>query len=284
MSAQSTRPGRSLEARDASYIAAMLPLLGWFSRHYFRVTSDGWQHVPASGPTLAVGSHNGGMATPDMHMLMYAWFRRFGVERPVYGLMHGHLWDIPPFSWLALSAEKMGAVRAVPEMAIAALRQQATVLVYPGGADDLFRPHALRHRIFFAGRQGFVKLAIREGVPILPTVSVGAHDTLFVLGNFREQLQQLGVLDLLSPTEHPLPAFPVYLGLPWGIAAGPVVNIPLPAPIHIRICPPIVFSRSGRAAASDRDYVDRCFEQVRLEMQAHLDGLVRDRRNGLLAP
>ncbi len=282
MSARTNRPGRNLTGRDPSYIARTLPLLGWLSRHYFRVTSDGWQHVPASGPTLVVGSHNGGMATPDMHMLMYAWFQRFGVERPAYGLMHGDLWDVPPFSWLAFSPEKMGAIRAEPAMAIAALRQKATVLVYPGGADDLFRPHYLRHRIFFAGRQGFVKLAIREGTPIVPTISIGAHDTLFVVGNFQQQLQQLGVLDLISPPKRPLPAFPIYLGLPWGIGVGPIANIPLPSPIHLRLCPPIEFSRSGREAASDRDYVERCFQQVCQEMQAHLDRLVRDRRDGLI--
>lgn len=269
--------GRSLDARDPDYITANLPMLGWFYRNYFRVTTDGWRYVPASGPTLVVGSHNGGMATPDMHMMMYAWFQRFGVERLAYGLMHADVLDAPPpFGWLSAAAEKMGALRAEPSMAIAALRRGATVLVYPGGAEDMFRPHYLRHRIFFAGRQGFVKLALREGVPIVPVISVGAHDTLFVLGNFQQQLQQLGLLELLSPPQRPLPAFPVYLGLPWGLTVGPVLNFPLPTRIHIRFCPPITFDRSGRAAASDREYVDQCFRKVCEAMQAHLDDLVAE--------
>lgn len=276
-------PGRSLDARDPDYITSTLPILGWFYRNYFRVTTDGWQHVPASGPTLVVGTHNGGMATPDMHMMMYAWFQRFGVERLAYGLMHPDVLDAPPpFSWFGTAAEKMGALRAEPAMAIAALRRRATVLVYPGGAEDMFRPHYLRHRIFFAGRQGFVKLALREGVPIVPVISVGAHDTLFVLGNFQQQLQQTGLLELISPLQRPLPAFPVYLGLPWGLTIGPVVNFPLPVRIHIRFCPPIAFERSGRAAACDREYVEQCFRQVSEAMQAHLDRLVAEEEQGSL--
>ena len=272
--------GRSLDARDPDYITSVLPALGWFYRNYFRVTTDGWQHVPASGPTLIVGSHNGGMAAPDMHMLMYAWFRRFGIGRLAYGLMHPDVLDAPPpFGLLAAAAEKMGALRAEPSMAIAALRRQATVLVYPGGAEDMFRPHYLRHRIFFAGRQGFVKLALREGIPLVPVISIGAHDTLFVLGNFQQQLQEMGLLELLSPSQRPLAAFPVYLGLPWGLTIGPMLNFPLPARIHIRFCPPIVFDRSGREAASDREYVEQCFQQVCKAMQAHLDGLVVERDN-----
>ncbi|HBL14082.1 MAG TPA: glycerol acyltransferase, partial [Cyanobacteria bacterium UBA11162] len=43
---------------------------------------------------------------------------------------------------------------------------------------------------------------------------------------------------------------------------GPLPNIPLPVPIHTRVCTPIVFDRYGDEAASDRTYVDACYEQV----------------------
>src|SRR3712207_8665337 len=44
--------------------------------------------------------------------------------------------------------------------------------------------------------------------------------------------------------------FPIYLGWPWGLALGPLPNIPFPVTIHTRVCPPIVFERYGREAAS----------------------------------
>jgi 1-acyl-sn-glycerol-3-phosphate acyltransferase len=45
--------------------------------------------------------------------------------------------------------------------------------------------------IHFAGRKGFIKLALREGVPIIPAISHGAHDTLIVLADYYPVLRQL---------------------------------------------------------------------------------------------
>lgn len=250
-----------------------MPLWEWQYHHYFRVQTSGWQNVPREGKALFVGSHNGGLAAPDMFMMMYDWFRRFGYERTVYGLMHPQVWRVSPP--LAHLAEKTGAIMAHPKMAIAALRQGASVLVYPGGAEDTFRPHNLRDTIYFAGRKGFIKLALRENVPIVPIISCGAHDTLIVLADIYKQIRQLheklGMpwLFNIDPV-----VFPIYLGLPWGIAFGPLPHIPFPVQIHTRVCPPIIFDRYGQDAASDREYVDACYARVCIEMQQELDDLM----------
>ncbi|XTZ10778.1 MAG: glycerol acyltransferase, partial [cyanobacterium endosymbiont of Rhopalodia yunnanensis] len=73
--------------------------------------------------------------------------------------------------------------------------------------------------------------------------------------------------------------FPIYLGLPWGVGIGALPNFPLPVTIHTRVCPPIIFKRYGREAATDRFYVDACYELVRSKMQQHLDQLVIDSQN-----
>ena len=83
-----TGNGWSLEERDPQVIEWLLPYQEWFYDYYFRVKSDGWQHVPSEGAVLFVGSHNGGVAAPDMVMAMVDWFRRFGTQRPAFGLMH----------------------------------------------------------------------------------------------------------------------------------------------------------------------------------------------------
>lgn len=264
--------GWSLDERDPQVIQALLPLGEWLYRYYFRVTTDGWHHLPSQGSMLIVGSHNGGMVAPDTMMFMYDWFRRFGTERLVYGLMHPYVWMVPVYSQLTV---KLGAIRAHPKMAIAALQRGAAVLVYPGGAEDLWRPHDQRHKIHFAGRKGFIKLALTQDVPIVPIISHGAHDTLLILTDCYKQLRQLhewGVPWLFGID--PI-VFPIYLGLPWGLAIGPWPNIPLPITMHTRICAPIVFERYGHAAARDRDYVDACYEKVYTQMQLELDRLVQ---------
>ena len=161
-------------------------------------------------------------------------------------------------------------------MAMAALQQDAAVLVYPGGAEDIFRPHSQRHKIQLAGRKGFIKIALRESAPIVPVVSIGAHDSLIVLADFYDILAQLHDHGMPWPFGIDPVVFPVYLGLPWGIAFGPLPNLPLPARIQIRVCKPIEFSRYGRSAANDRDYVDDCYTLVEQQMQLELDGLVKD--------
>lgn len=263
--------GWSLDERNPDVIKAWMPVWEWLYRSYFRVQTEGWHHVPSEGKMLIVGSHNGGSASPDTSMFMYDWFCRFGYDRLAYGLMHRIAWKIPVVARLAA---QVGAVMAHPKMATQALRRDAAVLVYPGGAQDMFRPHNLRDRIHFAGRKGFIKLALQEEAPILPIISHGAHDTLIVLGDFYEQMRQLQEFGFPQLFDPDMGVFPIYLGLPWGLAIGPLPNIPLPVQIHTRVCAPIVFERYGREAASDRDYVDTCYEQVRTHMQQELDSLI----------
>ncbi|MBW4614714.1 MAG: acyltransferase family protein [Desmonostoc vinosum HA7617-LM4] len=267
--------GWSLDERDPEFIKSLMPLIGFFYRYYFRVQTSGWYNIPPQQKVLFVGSHNGGLAAPDMLMMMYDWFRRFGVQQPVYGLMHPKVWQVSPP--LAQLVAKSGAIIAHPKMAYAALRSGASVLVYPGGAEDVFRPYSLRNKICFAGRQGFIKLALRENVPIVPLISCGAHDTLIVLADCYKILQQLhewGMPWLLGIDPE---VFPIYLGWPWGLSFGPLPNIPFPVSIYTRVCPPIVFERYGRKAASDRDYVNECYELVVSQMQKELDLLVKIR-------
>lgn len=266
--------GWSLDERDPKFIADMMPLLSLLYHYYFRVQTSGWEHIPPEEKVLFVGSHNGGLATPDMSMMMYDWFRKFGYEKRVYGLMHPRIWELSPE--IVKVVAKTGAVIAHPKMAYAALRSGASLLVYPGGAEDVFRPHYLRHKIYFAGRKGFIKLALRENVPIVPVISTGAHDTLIVLADLYKILEKLHKWGMpwlfgVDPV-----VFPIYLGLPWGLAIGPLPNIPLPMRIHTRVCKPIVFERYGREAASDHKYVNQCYELVVNQMQQELDQLVKD--------
>lgn len=267
-----TQSGWSLDQRDPQVIRSLMSVWQWLYAYYFRVETSGWQHIPHQGQVLLIGSHNGGLAAPDMFMMMYDWFRRFGVDRPVYGLMHPRVWEVcPPVADLAV---KVGALVAHPKMAIAALRQGASLLIYPGGAEDAFRPHALRHQIYLAGRKAFIRIALREQVTIVPVISYGAHDTLIVLADFYQQIKQLHEWGMpwlfgIDPV-----VFPIYLGLPWGLAIGPLPHIPPPIKLYTHVCQPIIFERYGNQAANDRRYVDACYTLVCHQMQQELDDLV----------
>jgi 1-acyl-sn-glycerol-3-phosphate acyltransferase len=265
--------GWSLKARDPEIIKAWMPIWEWFYQYYFRVQTQGWEQVPTEGRLLLVGSHNGGMASPDTSMFMYDWYKRLGYERPAYALMHHTAWKNPIFATLGA---QVGALQAHPKMAIAALRQEAALLVYPGGAQDMFRPYSKRNEIYFAGRKGFIKLALREHTPILPLVSHGAHETMIMLTDLYPLLERLYDLGFPFRLDLDTGVFPIYIGLPWGLGVGPILNIPFPHPIHTKVCQPIIFERYGRQALRDHDYVNHCYELVCNHMQRELDELVAE--------
>lgn len=267
--------GWSLADRNPDTIKHFMPIWEWLYHYYFRVETDGWHHLPSAGKMLVVGSHNGGLAAPDMFMFLYDWFRRYGTERLAYGLMHPTVWKVSPD--IARLAVECGALQAHPKMAIAALRTNSPVLVYPGGAEDTFRPYHLRNQIYFAGRKGFIKVALQEEAPIIPIISWGAHDTFLVFGDYYQQVRQLHEWGMpwlfgIDPV-----VFPIYLGLPWGLSFGPLPHLPLPVQIHTRVCAPIVFERYGPEAARDRHYVNTCYQTVLTQMQQELDRLVEQR-------
>jgi 1-acyl-sn-glycerol-3-phosphate acyltransferase len=267
--------GLSLDQRDPQFIeSTLMPIWDWFYHHYFPVTSDGWENIPETGKLMVVGSHNGGLASPDMFMAIYDWFRHFGTERPAYALTHPNLWRLAPF--LAEAAARCGSLQATAEMAIAALHQEAALLLFPGGLKDVFRPYAQRRQIHFEGNTDFIKLALREEVPIVPLISKGAHDTLIVLTDLYEQVRQFHGAGIPWPFGIDPEVFPIYLGLPWGLGIGPLPNIPFPVPIHIRFGKPITFKHYGETASKDKDYVLICYNQLHMQMQNQLDELMDD--------
>ncbi len=134
--------------------------------------------------------------------------------------MHPYAWKINPS--LARLAEKTGAIEAHPKMALAALQKNASVLIYPSGAQDVFRPHTQRYKINFAGRKSFIKLALKQEIPIIPIISTGAHDTLIVLVDLYGIAQQLNQMGMPCLFDLDPQVFPIYLGLPWGVGIGPL--------------------------------------------------------------
>lgn len=266
--------GWSLDERNPQIINQLMPFFGWVYRYYFRVQTDGWENIPPTGKVLLIGSHNGGLAAPDTVMMTYDFFRKFGTDRLAYALMEPKIWQA--FPGLAHLATQVGTIRPHPNLARKALRRGAAVLIYPGGAKDVFRPYDQRNSIYFHGHQGFIKLALQEATPIVPFISYGAHSTLIVLADLYPQLQQLHQLGMPWLGGIDPGVFPIYLGLPWIIAFGPLPNIPFPIKLHTRVCPAIIFERYGEEVARDREYVKQCYNLVCNQMQQELNLLVQE--------
>ena len=137
----------------------------------------------------------------------------------------------------------------------------------------MFRPWSERNRIDFGGRVGFVRLALRTQVPVVPAVSVGAHETVVVLTRGEAVARALG---LDRPFR--VKVLPLLLG-PLGLVPGGIPVWPLPAKITTELLPPIDWStRYGPEAADDDDIVQACYDELVTTMQDALDRLAAERR------
>jgi len=255
--------------RDPELIRRVLPFLEALAR-YFRAEVVGVEHVPDEAPFLVVGNHSGGTLTPDMYILLAAWFRQKGLDPPAYGLAHRGVFVVSP---IRRFFEGLGAIGASHENAERALDQGAVVLVYPGGDWEAFRPWWDRNKIDFGGNKGFVRLALRKGVPVLPAVSIGSHESLIVLSR-GDRMARVLRLDRLVR----LKVLPVSVSIPWGVLPGFLPGIPLPAKVTIQLCPPIDWRHLPSDAADDPTVIDQCYEEVVSTMQHTLNDLAARRR------
>lgn len=256
-----------LDARDPEYIRSMLPVLEPLFQHYHQTEVHGLDRL-APGPALVVGNHNGGIMAPDMFALMVAYWRARGTDEPTYGLAHDVVFRLPGIGKVMA---RLGAVPAHPENARRLLARGAKVLVYPGGDLDAFKASDRRHEIVFGERKGFIRLALRAGVPIVPVVSVGAHEGFHVLTDGVELARRSGLKALLR-----IEVLPIALGLPWGLIVGPMGYLPLPVRMKLRVLDPISWPELDAAAADDDDVVERCREKVRAIMQAAMNEMVAE--------
>jgi 1-acyl-sn-glycerol-3-phosphate acyltransferase len=247
-------------------LAELVDGLAWL----FRLTVEGAEHVPATGPALLVGNHNGGLVPMDSFFTAKAIRDHHGAGRALYGLAHDFLFEDP---LLREYAQRLGMLRAGHDSARAAFAAGGCVMVYPGSDLDTYRPFRDRARIVLGGRKGFLRLALRAGVPIVPVVSAGTHEQLIVLTR-GDRLARLLHAHRWARTE----VFPLAFTIPWGVVPAFVPYLPLPAQTHLAFGEPLRWPDLGPADAERPEVLARCYHEVETRMQAMLDELYAGRR------
>lgn len=259
-------PADPFDARDLDYIRATLPTLRAMSELYFRAEVSGLDRIPSDGPALLVGNHSGGTMIADTFVFAQAFYDHFGPDRRFHQLAHDLVFKVPGLRTLV---QRYGTVPASPSNMRRALDKDAALLVYPGGDEESFRPSWETSEIDFAGRTGFVKLALERGVPIVPVVALGGQETGLFLGRGRRVAEALS-LDRSAR----LKVVPPVLGPPFGVTVLDLPGrIPLPAKIRVRVMPPIDLA-SKLGAHPD---VEEGYRLVKGTMQRTLTRLANQR-------
>lgn len=257
------------ELRDVRFLRRFADFFEPLFERWFAPDVRGLERIPP-GPALYVANHSGGFLSPDTWIFGLAVLRERGLAHVPVALAHDVVSKAPlvgPF------VRRLGSVPASSGGAHRVFTHGEKVLVYPGGDLDAFRPSSRRDEVVFGARRGYVRLALREGVPVVPVVSAGSHAGWWVVDDGRAWAKALGTHRFLRTD-----VLPLTWSLPWGLTLGAPPYVPLPTRIVIEVLEPIAFDRSGEDAASDESYVERCHAQVHGAMQAALSRLAVDRR------
>ena len=255
-----------LSLRDPDYIRQTLPALRALSDVYFRGEVRGLENIPAEGPVLLVGNHSGGTLIADTFVFAQAFYDHFGAERAFHQLAHDLVFVVPG---IRATLQPYGTVPASPDNMRAALARDAALLVYPGGDHESYRPSWKSSEIDFAGRKGFVRLALELDVPIVPVVAIGGQETALFLGQGHRVAQALRLDKRLR-----LKVAPVQLGPPFGVTfLDAPLRFPIPAKITVEVLPPIDLRAELGADADPGDGYDL----VTGRMQDTLDDLAERR-------
>ncbi len=258
---------------DPGFMARILPFMELFAS-YFDAEVRGLEQLPKSGPMLVVGNHSGGIFTPDTSALYAAWYKERGMVQPLMGLAFD-----AAFTWPGIGdvLPKIGQMPASHENAHAAFEAGASLLVYPGGAHEVFRPWTERNKVDLNGRKGFIKLALRAGVPVVPVVGHGGHHTAVVLARGERIARLLGMNRLR------IAVCPIMLQFPWGVwFAGPPC-VPIPAKITMQAHAPMAWSHLTPEDAEDPAVVDACYKEISALMQTTMDQLAAENPRPLLS-
>src|SRR3954471_150626 len=257
----------SLDERDDSLMELGKYFWNPLIDYWFRMEMEGWERLPPP-PALLIGIHSGAPFVWDAWTVGFHWWRHFGHERPIHGTAHDALMSAPG---IGDYFRKMGVLPAAPDSIAGALAAGRDVALWPGGEVDSLRPWTDRDKAVLAGRMGFVRMAIKAQVPIVPISTVGGPDAMPVTARGR-RLAKLLQLDKVAR----LKMFPIAVSAPWGIGPALLPEIPFPTKIRTAFQKPVEF-RVDPDRAGDDDYVEAKYHEVQDSIQHGMDVLARRR-------
>jgi 1-acyl-sn-glycerol-3-phosphate acyltransferase len=195
----------------------------------------GVEQVPTDRPFLLVGNHTL-MGVLDVPLMLCGLYERNGViVRPLGDHLH---FQVPLWRDLLL---RFGTVDGTRENCAALMRAGESVLIFPGGAREVFKHKGERYHLIWKNRTGFAAMAIKHGYPIVPFAAVGAEECYDILVDSDEMRHSaLGpVLEWLTPRPDELP--PVVAGI------GP---LPRPQRFYFRFAAPIETRRWAKRSGN----------------------------------
>src|SRR5580692_6035603 len=228
---------------------------------WFRTEWEGLEKIPSHGGALLVANHAGAIPS-DAPVIMHGIEKE--LERPVYGLADYFFRTVPVIGTLWA---RSGGVSARPANAYRLLKeQQQLAVVFPEGTKGPSKSFTDRYQLRRFGRGGFVEIAMRAGVPVIPIAVVGAEEAMPVVLRLPAVARALG-----------LPYFPITANV---LALGPLgVVTPFPAKFKLRVLPPVSFDVPPDQERYSKSRIMEESEGIRTLLQESVYDMLRDRRS-----
>lgn len=224
-----------------------------------RLYVDGLENLPRDGRFLLVGNHTTA-GWPEIVLTPYFVHRELGVH--VRGLASRQLADMRGIGREALEAA--GAVVGDPEIGAELMREEETLLVFPGGGRDMLKFKGEEYRLSWEGRSGFARLAIAHDYPIVPVGLVGGDDVYHMLVERDGAWERMtrGIGQRLHGVNG--------VGIPLARGMGPTM-VPRPQRMYLRFGSAIDTTRP--AGIPDADWRDTVKERTQTALMHVLDDL-----------
>lgn len=230
-------------------------------KYWFRVEWDGLEKIPLHGGALLICNHAGAIPS-DAPAIMHGIEEELG--RPVYGMADYFFRTIPVVGTMW---SRTGGVPAHPDNAYRLLHdQQQLALVFPEGTKATSKTYSDRYRLRRFGRGGFVEIAMRAGVPIVPIACVGAEESMPILFRVNSLARALK-----------LPYFPITVN---SLLMGPIGYVTyFPVKMKFRVLDPIYFDAEPGQERYSRSRVMDEAETIRATLQDSIHDMLRERRS-----
>lgn len=237
----------------------LAPIARVFHEKWWRVDWKGLEHVPASGSALLVSNHAGTVPW-DAVVMKFGVLDRTG--RHVRLLAADLAFRMPFISSLA---RKSGNTLACDEDALRLLENDQLLGVFPEGYKGVGKRFQDRYRLQRFGRGGFIEIALRAQVPIIPVAVVGSEEIYPMISQAKPIARMFN-----------LPYFPITPFFPW---LGPLGAIPLPTKWVVEFGEPIHTEDYDEDSWEDALLLFELTDRVRDDIQEMLYRNVVSRRS-----
>lgn len=222
-------------------------------RAYFRVRSQGHEHLPEEGAAVLVGNH-GGLLPFDAAMGIIDVLLHTNPPRLLRSMVDRWAGTLP---WINIFYARVGQVIGTRENFTDLLDDGQLVLVFPEGIEGIRKTVTQRYRLQ-SFHVGFVEQSLRARVPIIPMAFIGSDNQAPILYDFKKLARRFG-----------LPVLPITPTFPW---LGPLGLLPYPVSYRIVYGEPLRYhERFGPEGAGDARLVRYLANQVRRAVQLLVD-------------